>query len=107
MADEEKNPRRQGGEATYALESYLPEGLVAHFSNNFHIVSTDQEVYLSFLQPEISPVNVDSSPGGEVHTIRNKCVARIILTPNGRDVLIDLLTRNRDRKPRNAKVEGE
>ena len=103
MANEEKDIQQAGGRALYGLETYIPEGLTAHFSSGFHVVSTDQEVYLSFLQPEIPLTN----PDGKVQTIRNKCVARIILTPKGLDVLIDMLTRNRDRKNPTEKPESE
>ena|SRR5216683_395058 len=96
MADKEKEQPQQQGRATVVMEPYLPDDLVAQFANNFSLVNTGTEVFLSFLQPEV-PIITGDEPGslGQIPPIRNKCVARIILTPAGLQALAELLNKYR------------
>jgi hypothetical protein len=103
MGDKEKEQPQQQEyttvvreQRTVAMEPYLPENLVAQFSNNFALVNTGTEIFLSFLQPEVPLITGSASSSIEqIPPIRNKCVARIILTPAGVQALAELLNKYR------------
>lgn len=89
MSDQEKKDQVVMGGTAAPLEPYIPEGLVAQFATYFSFADSGNEVYLSFYQPEI-PFIDEQHP---VEKIRNRCVARVVLTRAGLKVLADLLNR--------------
>jgi len=88
VSDEENKAKLITENVTVPLEPYIPEGLGTQFANNFSIMNTGNEVFLSFYQPEVPFV---STQHPLKPPIRNRCVARLVLTPTGLKALADAL----------------
>lgn len=104
MDDAEKDGQKLGI-TKIRLDSYTPEGLVAQFANTFSFAATENEAFLSFYQPEIPFMNEHVSEEG-FQTVKNRCVARVVLTRKGVEALSNLLYQHLERlEKRSGKEE--
>jgi hypothetical protein len=72
---------------------YLPPDLIAHFVDNMLVVHTEHQFVVSFLQTEF-PLAANKEELLEVESMRAKCVARVIISPNQMQSFIEALQTN-------------
>ena len=92
--DKENKSNKTTGEAhVVPVVPYIPDDLVLQFSDGVNVKHTGNEFIISFLQLE-HPIASTEEEMGKIESVRNKCVARVVVTPKGMASLIDVLQRN-------------
>ncbi len=91
------------------LEWYVPDHMTTTYATNFVVQQTGQEVILSFFEAE-KPVLLGTTEQVEqelsrLKSIRAKCVARIVVTPDKIPGIIEAL-RSSASKRENKDAEG-
>jgi len=83
------------------LEFCVPDNLASHYATNFVVQHTENEFLLSFFEAEV-PILLGTPEENlaklkSIGSVKARCVARIIVSPNRMAELLRIMRENYDR----------
>lgn len=78
------------------VERYVPDNLIAHYSDAATVLHSGNEFIVSFFQTEY-PSAASKEELEQITSTRSKCVARVIMSPKQMSLVIDVLQGNMDK----------
>lgn len=77
-------------------ERYVPDDLVAHYSDSATVLHSENEFIVSFFLTEY-PSAATKEELEQITSTRSRCVARVIMSPKQMSNVVDVLQENIDK----------